>query len=104
MIQIKNLNKYYGDFQALKNINLEIKKGEIVGLLGPNGAGKTTLMKILTGCLTADEGECFINGVEIHEGPTFPVGSSRVFMGALSSTEPTGPSHAQRSLSCLARW
>lgn len=45
---IENVSKNYGDFQALKGINLKLKKGEIVGLLGPNGAGKSTLMKILT--------------------------------------------------------
>ena len=48
---IENVSKNYGNFQALKGINLHLKKGEIVGLLGPNGAGKSTLMKILTGVL-----------------------------------------------------
>ena len=67
MIKIEKLNKFYDHFQALKNINLNIAQGEIVGLLGPNGAGKTTLMKILSGSLVADEGHCYINGTEIHQ-------------------------------------
>lgn len=49
IIKIKNLTKKYGNFTALKNVSLEVKKGEIYGLLGPNGAGKTTLMKTIYG-------------------------------------------------------
>ena len=49
-ILVRNLNKYYDNgFKALKNINLEIKKGEIFALLGPNGAGKSTLINIICG-------------------------------------------------------
>ena len=54
---IENVSKNYGDFQALKGINLKLKKGEIVGLLCPNGAGKSTLMKILTGYYSEWEGK-----------------------------------------------
>ncbi len=49
MIVVKNLEKWYGNKMVLKNLSLEVKKGEVFGLLGPNGAGKTTLIKILTG-------------------------------------------------------
>ncbi len=49
MIEVKNLNKWYGNLHVIKNLNLKVEKGEIFGLLGPNGAGKTTLIKILTG-------------------------------------------------------
>lgn len=49
MIRVKKLNKWYGKYHVLKNLDLEINGGEIFGLLGPNGAGKTTLIKILTG-------------------------------------------------------
>ena len=55
-ISISNLNKSYGHQQVLKNIDLKIHTGEIVGLLGPNGAGKSTLMKLLTGYLKFTDG------------------------------------------------
>lgn len=49
ILQVKNLHKRYDDFEAIKGINLDIKKGEIYGLLGPNGAGKSTLIKSICG-------------------------------------------------------
>ena len=51
MLVIKNLEKSYGNFKAVKGLNLEIKKGEIFGFIGPNGAGKSTTMKIISGLL-----------------------------------------------------
>lgn len=54
--------KYHREFYALKDINLNIKKGGIVGFLGKNGAGKSTLLKIITGVLTPTEGEVIVNG------------------------------------------
>lgn len=54
------MSKYYGGQKALDQVSFRISKGEIVGFLGPNGAGKSTLMKILTGYLSADEGEARI--------------------------------------------
>ena len=56
------LKKTYGIKQALKGIDLEIKKGRIVGLLGPNGSGKTTLIKLANGLITPTSGEILING------------------------------------------
>ncbi|UCC39601.1 MAG: ABC transporter ATP-binding protein [Candidatus Aminicenantes bacterium] len=50
------------EFWALKNINLELKQGELIGLIGPNGAGKTTFLKLLTGLIRPDEGEITIRG------------------------------------------
>lgn len=54
--------KYHEDFYALKDINLEIKKGEVVGIIGRNGSGKSTLLKIITGILDKNSGEIKING------------------------------------------
>lgn len=54
--------KYHSDFYALDNINLEVRKGEILGLVGTNGAGKSTLLKIITGVLTPSSGKINING------------------------------------------
>ena len=64
-LQIENLSKQYGKTPVLKNINLHLKKGEIVGFLGPNGAGKTTLMKILTGSLNRWEGHVFFDELNL---------------------------------------
>ena len=69
MIEVKNLTKRYGDKLAVDNISFTVKEGEIVGFLGPNGAGKSTTMNILTGYLSATEGEVTINGFDILEEP-----------------------------------
>jgi len=68
-IVIENISKTYKKQVALNSINLNIKKGEIVGLLGPNGAGKSTLIKILTGYISANNGEVKICGDNINENP-----------------------------------
>ncbi|MBS3782500.1 MAG: ABC transporter ATP-binding protein [Candidatus Thermoplasmatota archaeon] len=62
MIEIKNLKKSYGRFEALKGIDIFLDEGEIYILLGSNGAGKTTLIKILTGLLSPSSGTAKING------------------------------------------
>ncbi|MCG7199651.1 ABC transporter ATP-binding protein [Marinobacter pelagius] len=65
-ISVRHLNKTYGDgFQALKNINLEIERGEIFALLGPNGAGKTTLISIICGIVNLSSGEVKAAGYDI---------------------------------------
>jgi ABC-2 type transport system ATP-binding protein len=66
-LEIKNLTKKFGEQTALNNINIEIKKNEIIGLLGPNGAGKSTLMKSIVGVLKVDEGEIIFDGKNIAE-------------------------------------
>lgn len=67
MISVKNLNKIYkNQFEALKNINLDIQAGEIFALLGPNGAGKTTLISTICGILNPSSGEINIGGFDIH--------------------------------------
>ena len=65
MISVENLNKYYGDFHALKGVSFEIKSGEIVGILGPNGAGKSTTLRILTCYLSPTSGNAIIDGKSI---------------------------------------
>lgn len=67
MIRVKNVNKKYGEFQALEDVSFEIKKGEIVGLLGPNGAGKTTTMKILTCFMAPTSGEVVVDGHDVTD-------------------------------------
>ncbi|HNP36271.1 MAG TPA: ABC transporter ATP-binding protein [Woeseiaceae bacterium] len=66
ILSIKNLSKTYaGGFAALKNINLEIERGEIFALLGPNGAGKTTLINIICGIVNPGTGTATVNGKDI---------------------------------------
>ena len=61
-IEIKNINKSFGDFQALKNINLHVETGQLVSLLGPSGCGKTTLLRIIAGLEYADNGQVILDG------------------------------------------
>ncbi len=65
MLSIKNLNKSYGRFRAVTDLNLEVPEGEIFGFVGPNGAGKTTTMKIMCGLLGATSGEITLDGVDV---------------------------------------
>ncbi len=62
MIQIKDIRKSYGDFEAVRGIDISVEEGEIYTLLGSNGAGKTTLIKILVGLLEPTSGEALIDG------------------------------------------
>src|SRR5215203_2762726 len=66
IISVNNLSKTYASgFQALKRINLEIRRGEIFALLGPNGAGKTTLINIICGIVTPSGGSVTVDGHDI---------------------------------------
>ena len=69
MIEVKNVTKKYGNFYAVRNINFEVKDGEIVGFLGRNGAGKSTTMNIITGFIEATEGDVIVNGYDINIKP-----------------------------------
>ena len=65
-IKIKNLYKNYKGFEAVKNLNFEIKKGSITGLLGPNGCGKTTTIGMILGLIRPTKGEVLINNKDIE--------------------------------------
>ncbi len=69
MIEVRNLTKRYGPHVAVDNVSFQVNKGEVVGFLGPNGAGKSTTMNILTGYLSATEGDVFVDGTNILEEP-----------------------------------
>lgn len=122
IISIKNLSKTYeGGFQALKNINLDIMKGEIIALLGPNGAGKTTLISIICGIVTATEGSVTVDGYDIEKDyrqtrsqiglvpqeltiETFEtVGNVLEFSRGLFG-KPKDPAHIEKVLKSLSLW
>ena len=63
IVKIKSLDKNYGNKEVIKNMNLDIPKGRIIGLLGPNGSGKSTLIKLINGLLHPNSGEILINGI-----------------------------------------
>ncbi len=64
-LSVHNLNKSYGNVQALKNLSFDVNQGEIYGIIGPDGAGKTTLFRILTTLLLADSGTAMVDGLDV---------------------------------------
>lgn len=66
VLEIRNISKYFGSVIALKDITLNLKKGEVLCLLGDNGAGKSTLIKTLSGVHKPDEGEYLVEGKPVH--------------------------------------
>jgi ABC-type sugar transport system ATPase subunit len=82
VVEMKGICKFFSGVQALKNVNLELRRGEIMGIVGDNGAGKSTLMKILSGAYPADEGEILIDGQKatIHNPhDAFNLGISMIY-------------------------
>lgn len=69
MIKAEHVTKTFGDFTALNNLSMNVKKGSVYGLIGPNGAGKTTIIKNLTGIYTPDKGKLEIDGKPVYENP-----------------------------------
>ena len=65
LVKIEKVNKYYGTKHVLKDVNLTISKGKIIGLLGKNGTGKSTLIKLINDLLTPDSGTILVNGKSI---------------------------------------
>ena len=122
VIQISNLSKTYKTgFSALKNINLEIRRGEIFGLLGPNGAGKTTLISIICGIVNKSSGSVVVDGhdnvtdykaartliglvpqeltTDAFETPWATLSFSRGLFGL-----PANPAHIEKVLKQLSLW
>ena len=69
MIELKDLTKKYGAFQAVNHLNLSVKKGEVFGFIGPNGAGKTTTIKMMGGILAPTAGTVTIAGINMQKEP-----------------------------------
>ena len=69
MLEVKNLKKRFGDFEAVKGVSFSVKEGEVLGFLGPNGAGKSTPMRMITGFLPPTSGTAVVDGHDIVEDP-----------------------------------
>ena len=85
MLEVKNLRKRFGDFEAVKGISFSVQKGEVLGFLGPNGAGKSTTMRMVTGFLPPTSGTAVICG---HDITTDPVGAKKA-IGYLPESAPS---------------
>ncbi len=70
MIEIKNANKWYGDFQVLSDCSTSVKKGEVVVVCGPSGSGKSTLIKCVNGLEPIDDGEITVEGIKVNDKKT----------------------------------
>ena len=66
MLSVKNSGKKYGQKWALQSVSFELKAGQFCVLLGPNGAGKSTLFQLLTGLFVPDEGDIFIDQIDLQ--------------------------------------
>lgn len=78
-IELNNVNKYFGDFQASKDICFGVKKGQLAALLGSSGSGKTTILRIIAGLETPDSGDIIIDGKRVNNVPPALRGSGFVF-------------------------
>lgn len=84
MLEIKDLEVYYGMIQAIKGISFEVNQGEVIALIGANGAGKTTTLQTITGMIPAKKGSITFNGVDITKIPghkIVPMGMAHVLEG-----------------------
>ena len=90
ILKTSKLTKRFGNLIAVNQVDIEIKKGEIIGLIGPNGAGKTTFFNLITGLETPDEGQVIFKGTNITTMSPHAIcklGMSRTFQVAKSFTE-----------------
>lgn len=90
ILKTSKLTKHFGNLTAVNQVDLEIKKEEIIGLIGPNGAGKTTFFNLITGLETPDEGQVIFKGTNITTMSPHAIcklGMSRTFQVAKSFTE-----------------
>jgi ABC-2 type transport system ATP-binding protein len=70
ILSIRGLRKTFGDLEAVRDLNLELNRGEVFGLLGPNGAGKTTTIRMICGLLQCTEGRVIMDGAEVDKNPS----------------------------------
>ena len=97
MLEVKNLKKNFGDFQAVKGVSFSVKEGEVLGFLGPNGAGKSTTMRMITGFLPPTSGTAVINGHDIVADPVAAKGD----LGYLPEAAPSYRAMTVRDYLCF---
>ena len=85
MLEVKNLKKRFGDFEAVKGVSFSVNEGEVLGFLGPNGAGKSTTMRMITGFLPPTEGTAVICGHDITSDPI----AAKAALGYLPESAPS---------------
>ena len=73
MLKVSEIEVFYGDMQALRNVSIDVDHGEIVSVIGSNGAGKSTLLKTVSGILRTRSGSIFLSGNEISQAPPFKI-------------------------------
>ena len=66
-VELKNINKNFGDYKASDNVNFGVEKDKLIGLLGPSGSGKTTILRMIAGLETPDSGDIIIDGVRVND-------------------------------------
>src|SRR5208283_2813811 len=71
MLEVRNIDVFYGDIQVLWDVSFEVKKAEVVALIGANGAGKSTILKTISGILRPGKGEVIFEGAPIHKVEPF---------------------------------
>lgn len=78
-VEMKQINKKFGSYEAAKDINFGIEKGKLVALLGPSGSGKTTILRMIAGLETQDSGDVMIEGTVVNDIPPGKRGIGFVF-------------------------
>ncbi|ROR28301.1 sulfate transport system ATP-binding protein [Mobilisporobacter senegalensis] len=78
-VELKNINKSFGDFKASDHVDFQIEKGKLIGLLGPSGSGKTTILRMIAGLEMPDSGDIIIDGTRINDVPANERGIGFVF-------------------------
>ena len=73
MLEVKDLEVYYGMIQAIKGISFEVNQGEVIALIGANGAGKTTTLHTITGLLSPKKGSVMFEGTDITKVPAHKI-------------------------------
>ena len=73
MLEVKDLEVYYGVIQAIKGVSFEVNQGEVIALIGANGAGKTTILHTVTGLLSPKKGQVFFEGKDITKVPAHKI-------------------------------